>query len=214
MGCTALSLIDKSFLYSHFGGVFKKLKPQKSASPAETYPADSETSTSTGAESETSTESTYGSTWQEESESTYTAPSYSSASSTVTDSTKNTLSSDVNIKGSIRFVNELTIDGKIEGEISSEGVLTVGENAEIQGEIRTKSVSVHGKVTGNITVDERCELKSQATLIGDLKASRLLIEEGATFVGKSEVNPNRVQVAAPSVVPEEDASKITSFGSV
>jgi cytoskeletal protein CcmA (bactofilin family) len=194
MGCTALSLIDKSFLYSHFGGVFKKLKPQKSASPAETYPADSETSTSTGAESETSTESTYG--------------------STVTDSTKNTLSSDVNIKGSIRFVNELTIDGKIEGEISSEGVLTVGENAEIQGEIRTKSVSVHGKVTGNITVDERCELKSQATLIGDLKASRLLIEEGATFVGKSEVNPNRVQVAAPSVVPEEDASKITSFGSV
>jgi cytoskeletal protein CcmA (bactofilin family) len=105
---------------------------------------------------------------------------------------KNILSSDVEIKGSLKFQNELTIDGKIEGEITSNGVLTVGENAEIKGEIKTKSVTVLGKVHGNITVEERCELKSHATLYGDLKATRLVIEEGATFVGKSEVTPNKV----------------------
>ena len=48
---------------------------------------------------------------------------------------------------------------------------------------------MHGKVQGNITVEERCELKGRAQLIGDLKAARLVIEEGATFVGKSEVSP-------------------------
>src|SRR5215217_2054362 len=71
---------------------------------------------------------------------------------------KNLLSADVEIKGSIKFQNELTIDGKVEGDITSAGVLTVGENAEIHAEIKTKSVTVLGKVTGNITVEERCEL--------------------------------------------------------
>jgi cytoskeletal protein CcmA (bactofilin family) len=104
---------------------------------------------------------------------------------------KNLLSADVEIKGSIKFQNELTIDGKVEGEITSTGTLTVGENAEIRGEIRTKSATVLGKVHGNITVEERCELKARAVLQGDLKAARLVIEEGATFVGKSEVTPNK-----------------------
>lgn len=113
---------------------------------------------------------------------------------------KNILSSDVEIKGSIKFQNELTVDGKVEGEINSSGVLTVGENAEIKGEIKTKSVTVLGKVHGNITVEERCELKSRAVLYGDLKATRLIIEDGATFVGKSEVTPNKVAMRQPEVV--------------
>lgn len=113
---------------------------------------------------------------------------------------KNILSSDVEIKGSIKFANDLIIDGKVEGEIVSPGVLIVGENAEVRGEIKTKSVTVHGKVHGNITVEERCELKGRAQLIGDLKAARLVIEEGATFVGKSEVTPNRVAMKQPEVV--------------
>ena len=113
--------------------------------------------------------------------------------------TKNLLSADVEIKGSIKFANDLTIDGKVEGEINSNGLLTVGQNAEIRGEIKTKSVTVLGKVHGNITVEERCELKSHAVLMGDLKAARLVIEEGATFVGKSEVTPNKVAMKQPEV---------------
>ena len=118
---------------------------------------------------------------------------------------KNLLSSDVEIKGSIKFQNELTVDGKVEGEITSAGILTVGENSEIKGEIKTKSVTVYGKVQGNITVDERCELKARATLFGDLKATRLVIEEGATFVGKSEVTPNKVAMKQPEIVRTPEA---------
>jgi cytoskeletal protein CcmA (bactofilin family) len=127
----------------------------------------------------------------------FTAPAAAGAS-------KNLLSADVEIKGSIKFQNDLTIDGKVEGEIASPGNLTVGENAEIRGEIKTKSVTVHGKVHGNITVEERCELKARAVLHGDLKATRLVIEDGATFVGKSEVTPNRVAMKQPEIVRAPD----------
>jgi cytoskeletal protein CcmA (bactofilin family) len=116
---------------------------------------------------------------------------------------KDILSSDVEIKGSIKFQKELLIDGKVEGEINSDGVLTIGENADIRGEIKTKSITVYGKVQGNITVGERCELKSRCTLQGDLKAARLVIEEGATFIGKSEVTSSTASKgASPAAKPE------------
>ena len=125
---------------------------------------------------------------------------------------KNVLSADVEIKGSIKFTNDLTIDGKVEGEIISSGLLTVGENAEIRGEIKTKSVTVLGKVHGNITVDERCELKARAVLQGDLKAARLVIEEGATFVGKSEVTPNKIAMKQPEIVRPAEPPKQAAGG--
>ena len=115
---------------------------------------------------------------------------------------KDILSSDVEIKGSIKFQKELLIDGKVEGDINSDGVLTIGENADIRGEIKTKSITVYGKVHGNITVAERAELKSKCTLQGDLKAARLVIEEGATFIGKSEVTSGTISAKSAPVRPE------------
>ena len=85
--------------------------------------------------------------------------------------------------------------------------------SEIKGEIKTKSVTVLGKVHGNITVEERCELKSRAVLYGDLKATRLIIEEGATFVGKSEVTPNKVAMRAPEVVRAPEGRTAEGRGS-
>src|SRR6266550_5807824 len=108
---------------------------------------------------------------------------------------KCTLSSDVEIEGSITFQKELLIDGKVLGQINSDGMLTIGENAHIRGEIKTKYVTVHGNVNGEITA-ERCELKSKCTVRGDLKAARLIIEEGATFIGRS-LNPLANTVESP-----------------
>jgi len=100
---------------------------------------------------------------------------------------KNVLANDVEIKGSLKFSQDLIIDGKIDGEVMSDGSLTVGENALVQGEVKTKSCTIFGKVQGNVTVTERCELKMNAVLEGDIAAGTLAIEEGATFMGKSSV---------------------------
>src|SRR5882724_4316867 len=97
------------------------------------------------------------------------------------------LSRGVSIKGSVKFLNELLIDGEVEGTIESTGTLTIGEHARIRGEIRTRSVTVKGNVEGNIVASERCELQAGCTLLGDIEAPRLVVDEQAAFRGSAKI---------------------------
>lgn len=99
------------------------------------------------------------------------------------------LSRGVSIKGTVKFADELLIDGEVEGTIDSTGSLTVGEHASIKGEIRSKSVKVRGSVEGDIFASERCELQAGCTLQGDIEAPRLVVDENATFLGSAKVTP-------------------------
>ena len=118
---------------------------------------------------------------------------------------KNVLTSDVEIKGNLRFSGELELDGKLEGEIQTDGVLNLGDTAVVSGNINAQSVVVRGKVNGNITAKEKIEIKSNAELFGDIRATKLVVEEGVTFVGKTEVNPNKLSPAPPPARPGEVA---------
>ncbi len=101
------------------------------------------------------------------------------------------LSRGVSIKGSVKFLNELLIDGEVEGTIDSTGTLTIGEHARIRGEIRTKSVKLRGTVEGNIFVTEGCELQAGCTLHGDIEAPRLMVDENVTFRGNAKVGTGK-----------------------
>lgn len=116
---------------------------------------------------------------------------------------KNVLNSDVEVKGTLKFSGELTFDGKVDGDISSDGTLTLGDNAIVKGTIDAGSVVVRGKITGNIIAKDKIELKAKTELFGDVRASKLVIEEGVTFVGKTEVNPNKVTPTSPPPRPSD-----------
>ena len=117
--------------------------------------------------------------------------------STSANSSKNVLNSDVEIKGSLKFSGELTFDGKIDGEVASDGTLNLGDNAVIKGNISVNNIVVRGKINGNVTAREKIDIKSKTELFGDIRAAKLVIEEGVTFVGKTEVNPNKASPTAP-----------------
>src|SRR5216684_6834727 len=110
---------------------------------------------------------------------------------------KNVLNTDVEIKGALKFSGELTFDGNLEGDISSEGTLTLGDNAVVKGTIDVGSVIVRGKITGNVIAKDKIDIKAKTELFGDVRAAKLVIEEGVTFVGKTEVNPNKVSPTSP-----------------
>jgi cytoskeletal protein CcmA (bactofilin family) len=98
-----------------------------------------------------------------------------------------TLSSGVSIKGTVKFQKELVINCEVEGQIDSNGRLTVGKDARIKGDIQTRSVIVDGRVDGNITAAERCELRAGCTVNGDIEAPRLVVDEAASFVGSAKI---------------------------
>ncbi len=118
--------------------------------------------------------------------------------------TRNVLNSDVSVVGILRFTDDLLVDGSVEGEITSDGVLTVGANASIQaGEknkvaVRTKSAIIQGRVTGDVVVTDRVELTSTAELVGDVTASKIAIQEGAVFIGHCMVGAATSMPAAPA----------------
>jgi cytoskeletal protein CcmA (bactofilin family) len=125
------------------------------------------------------------------------------AMSTTGNTSKNVLNSDVEIKGNLKFTGELTLEGKLEGEVHTDGLLNLGDTAAVNGNINAQSVVVRGKVNGNIYAKEKIEIKAKAELFGDIRATKLVVEEGVTFVGKTEVNPNKVTPAPAPARPGE-----------
>ena len=116
-----------------------------------------------------------------------------------------TLESGVEIKGTIKCTLDLFFDGCIEGEIHSAGTLTLGANACVKGSIHSRTVVIFGRVEGTIAAQERCELKEEAHVFGDITAGSLSIEEGATFMGQSKSGKRSV-MAAPATIPAAPAT--------
>lgn len=107
------------------------------------------------------------------------------------ESNRTNLCSDVEIKGSISFKEYLRLDGKFEGELRSPGTLVIGENGVVKAELQVGNLILEGSLYGNVTAQDKIELRATAQLFGDIKASRLIISEGVVFVGKSDVNPGQ-----------------------
>jgi len=103
--------------------------------------------------------------------------------------TKSVLAQDVEITGSLNFKGELSFDGNIKGGDINGSVLTIGEHASVEGNIMANEVTISGVVKGNATVAHRCHLRASAHLNGDLNTARLIMEEGATFIGMSNITP-------------------------
>ena len=98
----------------------------------------------------------------------------------------NVLAQGIEIIGTIKFQNDMIIDGKVEGEILSEkGKVTIGENAKIKGDVKAGEVNMFGMVEGSIT-SERCELREKSELRGDITTKSLKMEEGALLSGKMQ----------------------------
>ena len=98
----------------------------------------------------------------------------------------NVLTQGIEINGSIKFSNDMIIDGKIDGEIiSDKGKVTIAENANIKGDVKAGEVKLYGRVEGTIA-SERCELKQKSFLKGDIKTKSLSVEEGATLQGSTQ----------------------------
>jgi cytoskeletal protein CcmA (bactofilin family) len=102
------------------------------------------------------------------------------------------IGNDVVIKGEITVEKGLRVDGQIEGAVTTKGRVHVGKSGQLSAEINGGAVFVEGKVKGNITASERLTLEATSNVSGDLTATKLVVIEGATVVGKVNIGPEVV----------------------
>ena len=100
------------------------------------------------------------------------------------------IAADVEITGTIKTSGSVQFNGKLEGDLHCDGDTTIGKSATIKGNLVVDSVSLEGTINGNITAKDRIQMLATARINGDIKAKRLTVEDGVTFIGRSEVNPS------------------------
>ncbi|RLJ70745.1 cytoskeletal protein CcmA (bactofilin family) [Hydrogenivirga caldilitoris] len=85
-------------------------------------------------------------------------------------------------EGNLNLSTSTRIDGRVKGNIKSEGTLVIGETGRVEGDIQCTEILIYGTVNGNVDA-QRIELKKGAALSGDVRAEVFVIEEGATYNG-------------------------------
>jgi cytoskeletal protein CcmA (bactofilin family) len=130
-----------------------------------------------------------------------------------TEQTKTIIGEDVEISGNIKCESNIQINGKLNGDLTCGGQAMIGNTSAVKGNMSIDTVSIMGQVNGNITAKDKIELKSTARLHGDIRAKRLTVEDGVTFVGKVEVSPAGTSAAAPSKPADDNASTIDNTDS-
>ncbi|HEX3893046.1 MAG TPA: polymer-forming cytoskeletal protein [Terracidiphilus sp.] len=106
------------------------------------------------------------------------------------------------IRGELKGSEDLVVDGQLEGTISlTEGRLTIGPNANVAADLTAREVLILGKLRGNIIASGRVELRAGSVVEGDVKATRLAVEDNAVFRGKVDLTqgakaPDTASVAA------------------
>lgn len=93
----------------------------------------------------------------------------------------------ITIDGELESSDDVTINGNVKGRISAEGRLVVGPSGVIEAEIDTRSVEIAGQVFGNIRASEKVEIDEGGRAVGDVKAQRILIADGAVFKGNVDM---------------------------
>ncbi len=95
----------------------------------------------------------------------------------------------LHIKGELSGDEDLTIEGQVEGKITLIGHdVTIGQNGRVTADIQAKSVVVGGQVRGNITADEKVEVAATGTMLGDVRAPRVVLADGAQFKGSIDMD--------------------------
>lgn len=98
------------------------------------------------------------------------------------------IGSSIVIDGEITGDEDLIIQGTVKGRIALKESLFVESSGNVEADIETQNVDISGQVTGNIAASDKVELKSQCRMVGDIKAPRILIADGAVFKGNVDMD--------------------------
>lgn len=90
-------------------------------------------------------------------------------------------------EGKIKTEGSIRIDGKFVGDIAAKANAAVGLTGIIDGTLSARTITVAGKISGKVTAEEKLVLESKSVMQGDIRAAKLVVDEGAMFDGKCDM---------------------------
>ena len=114
------------------------------------------------------------------------------------------------IEGKIKTEGSIRIDGRLVGEVMAKANAAVGLSGNVEGSIAAQNISIAGKVNGTAMAGEKLVLEAKSVMRGDIRAAKLVVDEGAMFDGRCAMSaPQPHQMAAPThiVAPKEGLQK-------
>jgi cytoskeletal protein CcmA (bactofilin family) len=111
------------------------------------------------------------------------------------------------VTGRVGGATEVVVEGEVEGDLEVDGVVTVGREGKVRGDIVARVVKVGGRLVGNARGGELVEVLASGTLEGDVAAPRVTIAEGAYFKGRVEMGAGRAATpgAGPAAPPAPES---------
>lgn len=91
-------------------------------------------------------------------------------------------------QGTLTAKGSLRVDGRIDGSIVDAKTVTIGETGKVKGDISCEICYTRGEVRGNIVALEHVEALAGSRLDGDIRAPRIMLEEGAVFNGNCSMD--------------------------
>lgn len=114
----------------------------------------------------------------------------------------------IHVKGELTGSEDLAIEGTVEGKISLTGCrVTIGPTGQVRADITATAVIVGGQMKGSVRAEERVEVAANGNLIGDVRAPRVVLADGAKFKGSIDMDPASAGSSASPSTSKSAASK-------
>ncbi len=107
-------------------------------------------------------------------------------------------------EGKLRSPGSIRVEGRIVGEIVAGQGISIGGSGEVDGNVSAKLVTIGGKITGSVLAQEKLVFESKAVVRGDIRAAKLVIEEGAVFDGKCIMSDSKAMPPQPGPEVKQD----------
>ena len=104
----------------------------------------------------------------------------------------------VTIEGTLSGSEPIVVEGTIHGKITLTSDLRIGTKARVEATVHARNVTIEGKLTGDVSADDRVELVMTANVEGNIKAPKIVVAEGAKFRGNVDMGSTRPKDAVPA----------------
>src|SRR5947209_11217272 len=112
------------------------------------------------------------------------------------------------VSGKLQFEGTVRIEGHVDGEISAQDTLIIGESAVVNAQVTGSSIVIHGRVTGDVTAQKRLEIRAPGKLFGNSATPSLAIHDGAVSAAQCAMGGPAAMRAAKTlkatVIPKDD----------